>query len=109
VYLALFWRAMLFRRALLLAWTVFGCALAWDMLFVEVQVRSGKVDVSGNFTWGAHQAIFILFLFTAFSFIHTRPRQPEDEVRSGAWRPRVVWMTLCLHTAAGIWAYVRYM
>ena len=118
-YLILFRRQLASRPALALAWGVFACAFAWAVLFVEVRLPTREVDTDGNFVWGAHLSILVLFLVTALDFLHARRPHPaapaaaqvplKAQPISARYKQRIVWATLGLHALAGIWMYVSYL
>ena len=118
-YLILFRRQLVSRPALALAWGVFACAFAWAVLFVELKLPTREVDTDGNFVWGAHLSILVLFLVTALDFLHvlrpdpaapaTAPILLKPQPTSARYKQRIVWATLGLHALAGIWMYVSYL
>ncbi|MGH7197950.1 MAG: hypothetical protein ACREH5_04320 [Candidatus Omnitrophota bacterium] len=94
VFTALYWKETLADKRIHYAWAVLILAVFLFALFAE----TGRQAEHGNFAWGHHVSMFVLFLVCAASFF----KQKAREVRYSA-----VLTFFGLHVATGIFVYVR--
>jgi len=107
-YVVLCRRSLQFRSSLVLAWGVMLSAILWAACFAEVSTVDGAVDNHFNFSWGAHLAIFVLFLVTAMDMLRNPvAMQALRRHASAGWQARVPWWLLGAHAVSGIYWIIR--
>lgn len=107
-YLVLFWRTLKNRELLLFAWGVMLSALAWALCFTEVLTSDGTVEYDFNFSWGAHLALYVLFLVTALDMLQS-PAAMRALTRgsTSGWREKLPWWLLGAHAVSGVFWIIR--
>jgi hypothetical protein len=101
---ALFARDASRDTGLNLAWIVFGCSLLWAYLIIEKRQPG-----SGNLTWSAQVALFVLFC-TSTRFLVQRTWSWLDwSPPRRALRSLVAWLALACHVYFGVGYYVHIM
>jgi hypothetical protein len=84
---------------LALAWLTLGSALAWALLFAE----SGPRMRAFNFIWGAHLALYIVFVATIMDWLSGPPRKTEPPAWSGVF----LWVLFGLHLLSGTLYFLK--
>lgn len=78
---------------LTLAWFTLGSALAWALLFAE----SGPRTRDFNFIWGAHLALYIVFVATIMDYLSSPARKMET----------FLWVLFGLHLLSGALYFLK--
>jgi len=84
---------------LALAWLTLGSALAWALLFAETGPRMRDF----NFIWGAHLALYIVFVATIMDYLSSPLRNAEPPAWSGVF----LWILFGLHLLSGILYFLK--
>jgi len=93
VYVAVFRKYVRDRPALTLAWLATGFALFWMAAFAEQSRLTGELSPAFNFSWGAHFAASVLFLYTLRDLLAQN---------DGRWRALVAWGAYAAHLLSGV-------
>jgi hypothetical protein len=102
-YVLLYRRHLRRPRLMALGWLTFGVALLWALLLAESDWRMWHF----NFVWGAHLALYPLFIVTVADLC-AAPLPRKDVVdRPSATACTVVWTLLGLHFVSGCVYFFR--
>jgi hypothetical protein len=93
-FTVLYWKETLADRRVLYAWAVLVLAVLFFALFAE----TGRQAEHGNFAWGNHLSMSVLFLVCAASFFRQKAREA---------RYAIVLALFALHAATGVFVYAR--